>query len=212
MTSSNPDPLSESPPFQELCAELFEANLLLHQGEAGGREGALKALCSVITFFRHVPQIGDTGLLVPLHLLADAVLALDNGHTRPMLRKRKLPHRAKANTIHNSMIALAAFSVTALTKRGMSTQEATKAVAECMNKGGANKQRGSRHITAVTVRHWCEQASFAGGPIYKEFCEFIEIDKIKGAPADMTNHRAQQWYLSQLVRQLERYRLPKVST
>jgi hypothetical protein len=148
----------ESQHLVELCQTLREANDLFRKGKKGGREGAIHALEGTLRFYTTVPGIGPEGLNAPLLRLFDAMMALDDGETKPILKAERIRGRHRLSGFSETQIGAAVFTVRKLQETGLPLSEAEHAVAREMALTGAVKSRGSdRQITARTIRGWCER-------------------------------------------------------
>ena len=135
---------------------VYDAKQLFETGSNEGREGVIHALESVLKFLEKSP-VGRRGLLAPLVALFDALMNLDDGEVRPILKKARVKGRGRASAMRESVKGVVAFTVHALHATGLPLPSARKLVARVLQKEGVTAERGrDPQVTARTVRGWCE--------------------------------------------------------
>src|SRR5262249_32737756 len=101
--------------------------------------------------------VGRRGLLAPLVALFDALMNLDDGEVRPILKKARVKGRGRASAMRESVKGVVAFTVHALHATGLPLPSARKLVARVLQKEGVTAEGGrDPQVTARTVRGWCE--------------------------------------------------------
>jgi hypothetical protein len=142
--------------FNALYKGLDEAKQLFESGRNNGRDGVIHAVESVLKFLEKSGPIRSHGLHAPLVALFDALMNLDDGVVRPILKKAQRSGRGRASAMRESIKGAAACTVHALRETGLQMRAAQASVARCLQKEGVTAERGSaRRITARTVRGWC---------------------------------------------------------
>jgi hypothetical protein len=139
---------------------LREAERRFHEGKNAGRDGVIQAVEITIKFLlMYFPHFASGGLCIPLGELVDALMSLDDGLVVPLLKPAQRPNggRVRAPAFRDCDKGTAAFTVTKLIATGVPRDEAWEKVAQVFRKAGVKPDRGSKPITARTVRGWCEQ-------------------------------------------------------
>jgi hypothetical protein len=174
--------------------------------EKEGRHGAFSALgaCwSFITLFR-MPLEED--LHVPIVRLQDALKGLDQGRTEPIVKAVRRRGRAPSSDAYASMKGYAAATVQLLQQAGVAHGDALGAVARQLRELGVQPERGSRSVTATTVRNWCNEVSSDVGrhgraaPMYDDRLAPEEQERFLSLPKDraiqLAIERLTRWVLS----------------
>jgi hypothetical protein len=144
--------------FNELYKGLVEAKQLFDQ--TNEREAAIHALECVLKFLEKSSKVQSYGLHAPLVALFDALMSLDDGEVRPILKKALRTGRGRASALRDSIKGAAAFTVKALHATGLPMPAAYKQVARLLQKAGVTAERGRyQGITVRTVRGWCEDVA-----------------------------------------------------
>jgi hypothetical protein len=144
----------------DLVNDLIAANISFPTGSNGGRKAVIIALKATIRHFTEIREIGPRGLNTPLVKLLDALMALEEGETKPLLRAARKSGRPRMSHFDQSMVGHAVFVVRQLQKTGMSLHEAQDAVAKTMRSSGARKSRGrDPTITRRTIALWCQRVA-----------------------------------------------------
>ena len=146
--------------FNALYKGLDEARQLFENGRNNGRDGVIHAVECVLKLLEKSDPIRSHGLHAPLVALFDALMNLDDGVVRPILKKAQRPGRGRASAMRESIKGTAAFTVHALRETGLQMRAAQASVARCLQKEGVTAERGrARRIAARTVRGWCEDVA-----------------------------------------------------
>jgi hypothetical protein len=142
-----------------LLAELREAHGAFIDGDhADGAFGALIAVLAFVSLFR-TPRA--EGLIIPLHALTEALLALDEGIVEPILRpaRRASAGRPRAPHFRHRLRGTVAYVVQRLCHFDHELATAHAVVATALDRVGVKSYRGGNRITARTVRAWCEEVA-----------------------------------------------------
>jgi hypothetical protein len=140
---------------------LREAYRLFVEEKDAGRRGVIEALNVVTEFLRSSP--GTTGHRQPFTHLLNALLSLDKGDVRPLLKPARRSGRSPASAARESDKAPAAGTVHQLCQTGLDPDEAYALVAKACRDSGMKpersgaKDRQEPEITGRTVRGWCEK-------------------------------------------------------
>jgi hypothetical protein len=146
--------------FNALYKGLIEAKQLFDSGRNEGREGAIHAVESVLKFLEGLTPIRSYRLHAPLVELFNALMNLDDGEVRPILKKARRTGRGRASAVRESIKGAVAFTVHALHATGLQTPAAHKLVASAVQKQGVMPERGRKQeVTARTIRGWCEDVA-----------------------------------------------------
>jgi len=146
--------------FNGLYKGLIEAKQLFDSGRNEGREGAIHAVESVLKFLEGLTPIRCYGLHAPLVELFNALMNLDDGEVRSILKKAPRTGRGRASAVRESIKGAVAFTVYALHATGLPVPAAHKLVASALKKQGVTTERGrDQGVTARTVRGWCEDVA-----------------------------------------------------
>jgi hypothetical protein len=99
----------------------------------------------------------------PLALLANALRALDRNTVQTLVRPTPRSGRASASDVRQALKGLVAYTVRRLHHLGMNTASARRVVAQRLKELNIKPDRGTRSLTARTIRDWCEVTA-ADGP------------------------------------------------
>jgi hypothetical protein len=144
--------------FNALYNGLVEAKQLFEAGRNDGRDGAIHAVESIPKFLQKSAPIRSLGFHAPLIALFDALMSLDDGEVRPILKKRfrRTGGRGRASGMRESIKGAVVFTVHALHATELPLPAAHKLVASALQKQGVTAERGrDGGVTARTVRGWC---------------------------------------------------------
>jgi hypothetical protein len=139
-----------------LIERLRDAKQRSHSGGDAGRDGAVQALDAVTDFLVQFRTVYDENLQTPLALLISALLALDDNVIAAILKPRPRRGRAPDTMTQQAMKAAAAFVVRSLQDCELDRTAACEWVAKQLRALGMKPSRGSKGITARTVRQWCD--------------------------------------------------------
>jgi hypothetical protein len=95
-------------------------------------------------------------LHAPILKLQDALVALDQNNVLPILKPIARSGRAASSPAHAALKGHVAGTVMRLRNLGLDPKEARELVAKELAKLGIRPQRGTKAVTANTVRHWCD--------------------------------------------------------
>jgi hypothetical protein len=98
-------------------------------------------------------------LHIPLHSLENALVALEANQVEPIIRP--VPHcgRSVSSDARAALKGCAAGTVRRLCEQGVGRLDACRKVANTLNKLGVRPERGAGHVTATTIRHWCDSVA-----------------------------------------------------
>jgi hypothetical protein len=139
--------------------DLRRAWELFQQSEGHGRAGAVKALGAMWRLIALFKQPFDESLYVPILRVQDALRALDGNTVSPMLRRVRRSGRAGSTSVRAALRGYAAGTVERLVQAEVPLPQARAQVASALVKLGARPERGSKQVTATTVRHWCDEVA-----------------------------------------------------
>jgi hypothetical protein len=142
-----------------LFADLRRALQLFEQSEGHGRAGAVKALGAIWRLVALFKQPYAESLILPILRLQDALLALDQNTVAPMLRRVRRPGRGGSTGVRAALKGHAVGTVEQLVQAGVPRPQAHAKVAKVLIELAVRPERGSRPITATTVRHWCDEVA-----------------------------------------------------
>jgi hypothetical protein len=140
-------------------SDLRNAFALFQRSEGPGRRAAVRVLGATWRLIALFKQPFAENLWMPILRLQDALLALDENKVYPMLRPVPRSGRARSTGVLAALKGYAAGTVTRLAQAGVPSEQAHTTVARALIKLGARPERGSGPITAVTVRHWCDDVA-----------------------------------------------------
>jgi len=144
-----------------LFRRLRQAQARFEQEGDSDRQSVFSALGAFWSFITLFEGPFAENLHVPIMLLQDALVMLDHGETKPMLKPVRRPRggRAPSSQIHASLRGHAAATVQLLRQAGLARDDAHKAVATELRQLGVRPQRGSGTVTATTVGNWCDRVA-----------------------------------------------------
>ena len=144
-----------------LFDRLREARRQFEEEDDHGRTGAFTALGGLWQFIVLFEE-GKAGTLeVPLLRLQDALVSLDAGSVQPIVekQKRRLGGRPPSSHGYMALKGHVAGTVKQLVNAGLSRNDAHQRVAKQLKQLGVRSERGPGHVTATTVRNWCDEVS-----------------------------------------------------
>jgi hypothetical protein len=142
-----------------LFAHLRQARRLFElEGDAGrlGAFTALGALWQLIVLFE---KPSSETLQVPILRLQDALVSLDRNSVLPIVRPTRRRGRGASSHAHLALKGHVAGTVRRLVTLGLAQSDAQQKVAALLRGLGIRTERGSGHVTAVTVRNWFNEVS-----------------------------------------------------
>jgi hypothetical protein len=184
-----------------LFGDLRHASQLFRECGDGGREGAVVALGAVWRFVVLFDRPFSESLHVPLLRLQDALMALENNQVDPVVRAVRRRGRSASSVRQVALRANAAGAVRRLCEAGVERANAYRQVAKLLNELGVKAERGSKDLSATTIRHWCnkvaEDVSRSGDAarVYDSMFSPDEIDRF----ARLSNNQAQKHALDSLA-------------
>jgi hypothetical protein len=140
-------------------SDLRRALELFAQSKSGGRAGVVKAMAATWRLVALFRQAYAENSFVPLLQLQDALQALDQNNVAPMLRPINRSGRSSSLDVRTALRGHAAGTVARLVEANVSPPDARALVAEALLALGVRPERGSKQITARTVRTWCEEVA-----------------------------------------------------
>jgi len=138
-----------------LFADLRHASSHFRDRGDNGRLGAAVALGAVWRFVVLFEQPLAECLHLPLLKLQNALVGLENNQVEPIIRPVPRKGRSSSSDARAALKGHAAGTVERLRKAGIPRAEALNRVAKTLAKLGVTPERGSGHVTATTIRHWC---------------------------------------------------------
>jgi hypothetical protein len=145
--------------FGILFDGLREARRQFEQEGDCGRAGAVTALNVLWQFIVLFETAKAHTLEVPLLRLQDALVCLDAGSVQRIVEKRKKHFRGPSSYVHSSLKGHVAGTVRRLVNTGLRSTDARERVARQLKALGVRPDRGGGHVTATTVRNWCNEVS-----------------------------------------------------
>jgi hypothetical protein len=142
-----------------LFARLREARQQYKEDQDGGRIAAFTALGGLSHFVMLFNFPLAENLHTPILKLQDALAALDQNNVLPILKPIARSGRSSSNPAHAALKGLVAGTVMRLRKTGLDPNEGCELVAKELAKLGIRPQRGTKTISADTVRHWCDEVA-----------------------------------------------------
>jgi hypothetical protein len=91
--------------------------------------------------------------------LQDALSSLEKNSVLPIVTPTKRQGRAGSSEAHLALKGHAAGTVRRLISLGVDRSQAHKKVAAKLRGLGLRAERGPGHLTAVTIRNWCNEVS-----------------------------------------------------
>jgi hypothetical protein len=142
-----------------LFSLLREASQQFHQEGDGGRFGAFTALGACWQFISLFKEPHAENLEAPIIWLMSALYALDHNRVEKIVDP--ITHRGggPSSPAHSVAKGYAAAAVRLLMQAGFDRKEAHRAVGKVLDSCGVRTERGSRKVTATTVRNWCNEVS-----------------------------------------------------
>jgi hypothetical protein len=157
ITESDLETLNEGLAF--LFAWMREARRLYDKEADDGRAAAFVAIGAMGQFIMLFKSPLAELLHVPILILQDALVALEQNNVLPILKPVPRPGRAPSSHAHATLKGHVAGTVRRLVETGLSRGDAHKAVAKQLKQLGIRPERGSGGVTATTVRNWCDEVS-----------------------------------------------------
>jgi hypothetical protein len=145
--------------LQFLFAHLREARRLFEQQREGGRAGAFTALGALWQFVVLFQEPNSETLHTPILRLQDALLSLDKNSVLPILAPTRRRGRGESSEAHLALKGHVAGTVRRLICLGVDRSDAHKKVAATLRGLGLRAERGPGHVTAGTIRNWCNEVS-----------------------------------------------------
>jgi hypothetical protein len=188
----------------------FFADLRAARTEFGDnqRDGVIKALGALLRFIALFEMPLAELLHVPVLVLHEALLGLDDNIVRPLLKPVKKDGRSRSGMAREALKGHAAGTVQRLFQAGMSTSDAHRLVAKELTKLGVKPERGSGVLTATTVRHWCDEVAGdvsrveGAAHIYDRVFTEDEVKRFKALPSDQARKALALASLAAFVREV----------
>jgi len=98
-------------------------------------------------------------LQAPILKLQDALVSLEKNSVLPIVMPAKRRGRAGSSHAYLALKGHVAGTVRRLVSVGLNQSDALKKVAAVLRRLGVRAERGSGHVTAGTVRNWCNEVS-----------------------------------------------------
>lgn len=143
----------------ELHYQLRNAFREFKSADKGGRHLMIMALSATKRIVDKFDAIRNERLSVPIVMLLDALSSLDDGNTAPCLRAEAANRRggrAKSSGLYVSVQALAINAAYQLSELGIPFSTCFDEVSVVVKSAGVKPSRGSKAITARTIRGWKE--------------------------------------------------------
>ena len=142
-----------------LFAHLREARRQFDEEGDAGRLGAFTALGALVQFILLFKKPNSETLHTPILRLQDAIVTLEKNSVLPIVAPARRRGRGKSSQAHLALKGNAAATVRRLVSLGVTQPDAQKKVATLLSRLGVRAERGSGHVTAGTVRNWCNEVS-----------------------------------------------------
>ena len=142
-----------------LFAHLREARRLFDEEGDAGRLGAFTALGALVQFVLLFEKPTSETLHTPILRLQDALVSLDKNSVLPILAPTRRRGRGESSGAHLALKGHVAGTVRRLISLGVDRSDAHKKVAVTLRRLGLRAERGSGHVTAGTIRNWCNEVS-----------------------------------------------------
>ena len=143
------------------------------RSERREREAAVYQLCALIEFLHEFEEPKKEGLTYPLLNLVNALSHLDEG-IPSVLFKFTRRRGQQAEDTHRAFIRIyAAATMELLMRSGLSLQEATKQVAQILDKEGLKRLQRKDAIEPTTVTYWREKLRRGNGEDSDDFWEIV---------------------------------------
>jgi hypothetical protein len=140
-------------------ARLRQARAQFDQEGDNGRRGAFTALGAFQSFITLFRKPLEETLHVPILRLQDALAGLEQNRTDPILKRVGRRGRAPTGHAYDSIRGNAVATVQRLQQAGLARNDALQEVARQLSDLDVRPERGSRPVTATTVRNWCDEVS-----------------------------------------------------
>jgi hypothetical protein len=138
---------------------LREARQQYNEDQDGGRIAAFTTLGALMQFIMLFNLPLAEYLHTPILKLLDALVGLDQNNVLPILKPVARSGRSASNPAHAALKGHVAGTVMRLRNSGLDPKTACKRVATELAKLGIRPQRGTKAISANTVRHWCDDVA-----------------------------------------------------
>jgi hypothetical protein len=183
-----------------LWAELRQAQSEFADGVQ--LNGAYSSLVAAIAFLSLFGPVRGEGLFVPLAALESALWALGEGVVEPIFKPPQPAKtgRARSPDLHQQLKGATAYVVRRLCDLGHARSEAWKVVAADLRHIGVKPDRGTGHVTARTVRGWCEEVAAdigCHGTAAKRYHQLLAHPANK-VPDRISPEEAKSWLRSRL--------------
>jgi hypothetical protein len=142
-----------------LFAHLREARRQFEQEGDAGRSGAYTALGALWQFIVLFEKANSETLQTPILRLQDALVSLDNNSVLPIVARTRRRGRGGSSQTHLALKGHVAGTVRRLVNLGVRQPDAQQKVAALLQRLGARAERGPGHVTAATVRNWCNEVA-----------------------------------------------------
>lgn len=139
-----------------LFAWLREARQQYDRGGDGERDAAFTTLGAMWQFIALFNGPRAESLHAPILKLQDALVALDQNNVLPILKPIARPGRAASSPAYAALRGHVAGTVMRLRNLGLDPKQARELVAKELVNLGVRPQRGTKAVTANTVRHWSD--------------------------------------------------------
>jgi hypothetical protein len=140
-----------------LFADLRRAAQSFYEAGDGGRYGAVIAVGAMARFIQLFEKPLREHLEVPSVRLQDALAGLHVNNVAPMLKPVSRPGRAVSSDSRAALMGRVAATIKRLQEAGIEREDAYRRVAKQLANMGVRSERGLGHITARTIRLWCEK-------------------------------------------------------
>jgi hypothetical protein len=155
------------------------------------RDSVLIALGALMRFTWLFEATLAERLDLPIGALRGALFGLDENIVEPLLEPVARAGRSGSSMARQALKGHVAAAVQRLLQAGFSTNDAAhRLIAKELNKLGIRPERGSGHVTATTVRHWCDEVEQdvgrrgAAAVAYDMTFTDDEIKRFKALPTD----------------------------
>jgi hypothetical protein len=188
----------------------FFADLRAARREFGDtqRDGVIKALGALLRFIVLFETPLAELLHVPVLLLHEALLGLDDNIVRPLLKPVKKDGRSGSGMAREALKGKTAGTVQLLFQAGISTSDAHRLVGRELGKLGLKTERGSGDLKATTVRHWCDEVAGDVGRtgiasyVYDRMFTEDEVKRFKALDSDQARKDLALASLAAFVREV----------
>jgi hypothetical protein len=142
-----------------LFAHLREALRLFEGKGDAGRSGAFTALGALWQFVILFEKPKTETLQIPILRLQDALVSLDKNSVSPIVAPTRRRGRGGSSHAHLALKGQVAGAVRRLVCSGVSQTDAHEKVGARLRRQRIRAERGPGHVTAGTVRNWCNEVS-----------------------------------------------------